>query len=71
MAAEISCDILVAANDLGAGTRVALAMVVDVEAAVTIYAATPRGRYFEFTARPSSARIRKTLVRMPIGKGKR
>lgn len=58
MTAEISCGVLVAANDCGADCgadkRVALGMVVDVEAAVMVYALAPRGRgYFEFMARPS------------------
>jgi hypothetical protein len=57
MTVEISCSVLVAANDRGAGTRVALGMVVDVEAAVMVYAATPRGRYFEFTAHANLAPV--------------
>jgi hypothetical protein len=58
--AAISCDVLVAANDLGAGKNVALGMVVDIEAAVMVYAASPRGSHFEFTARPGSGRVSTT-----------
>ena len=51
MSAELSCSILTAANDLGAGTRVAFGTVVDFKAvAVAVYATTPRGRQFEFAA---------------------
>jgi hypothetical protein len=57
MTAEISCDLLVAANDRR-GNQVALGVVADIEAAVAVYAAAPSGGgFFEFAARVSSAPI--------------
>jgi hypothetical protein len=62
MIAEISADVLVAANDHSAERRIVFGMVADVSASVLVYAKSPRGSgHFEFAARPSSARVSPTL----------
>ena len=54
---EITADVLFAANDLGAGSRIAFGMVLDLPAAVIVHASAPRGRgYFEFAARQTGPR---------------
>ena len=60
MSAEISCAILIAANDRCGGAGSSFATPKDVDAAVMVYAPSPRGSYFEFTARAWSERLGKT-----------
>jgi hypothetical protein len=60
--AEISAEVLVAANDHRAERRIAFGMVLDLPAAVIVYARSPRGcGHFEFAARPISTRVSATL----------
>jgi hypothetical protein len=52
--AEASRDVLVAANDRGPKAGANVAIPVDTDAAVMVYAATPRGRWVQFAIAASS-----------------
>ena len=54
MNAELSNGVPVAANDRGSGAGANFGIPVDADAAVMVYAATPRGRWVQFAVAASA-----------------